>query len=272
MQRTAIQPLDLLPPVDVTFKDYALAVLRAEELTNPTDPHDYFEIMLEVFHKREILDDADLVALREPRYLYDRPRLSVFHDVADIARSRAAAYRFLDDNREDLLIPAHQDVVVADLYDANKLSRQGSRLPRQVILEYIWREEVVLEGNRFGEYEGESTTMACGGTLVFDEHGNLLSWARKPGTERGSHKRWDEEAAEGGKRREALLADLADRVASGQVGAALGSSKGMLGTQVPPTTVRRDGAALKFERSPHLNLSGEDHEHYKGGRRWEVSS
>ncbi len=32
MQCTAIQPLDLLPPVDVTFRDYALAVLRAEEL------------------------------------------------------------------------------------------------------------------------------------------------------------------------------------------------------------------------------------------------
>ena len=66
--------------MDVTFKDYALAVLRAEELTNPTDPHEYFEIMLKAFHEREILDDADLAALREPRYLYNRPRLGVFHE------------------------------------------------------------------------------------------------------------------------------------------------------------------------------------------------
>ncbi len=272
MQRTAIQPLDLLPPVDVTFKDYALAVLRAEELSNPTDPYGYFELMLAAFRGREILDDADLASLREPRYLYDRPRLSVFHDIDDLSRSRAAAYRFLDNNREDLFIPAFQDVIVADLYDANMLSRQGSRLPRQIILEYIWREEVILEGPQFGEFAGESTTMLCGGTLVFDQQGNVLSWARKPGTERGSHKRWDDEAAAGAARRAAVLADLAKRIGSGQVGAALGSSKGLLGAHVPPLTVRREGGALKFELSPHLNLSGEDHEHYQGGRRWEPSS
>ena len=49
MQRMAIQPLDLLPPMDVTFKDYALAVLRAEDLSNPTDPHGYIELMLKAF-------------------------------------------------------------------------------------------------------------------------------------------------------------------------------------------------------------------------------
>jgi hypothetical protein len=38
MQNLAIQPLDLLPPVDVTFRDYAWAVLRADETTSPTDP------------------------------------------------------------------------------------------------------------------------------------------------------------------------------------------------------------------------------------------
>lgn len=41
MQQTAIQPMDLLPPVDVTFKDYAPAVLRMEEIANPSDPDDY---------------------------------------------------------------------------------------------------------------------------------------------------------------------------------------------------------------------------------------
>ncbi len=272
MQRTAIQPLDLLPPVDVTFKDYALAVLRAEELANPTDPHGYFDLMVEAFYKRGILDQADVDALNEPRYLYNRPRLSVFHDVDEISRSRAAAYRFLDDNREDLFIPAHQDVIVADLYDANKLSRQGSRLPRQIILEYIWQEDVALDGKQFAEYQGKNTTMLCGGTLVFDEHGNLLSWFRKPGTEGGRHNRWKGEVAEGKARRQAMLADLAQRIRTGQIGAALGSSRGLLGSQIPPLTVRTEGEALRFELSPHLSLSGEDYERHEGGRRWEVSS
>lgn len=39
-----------------------------------------------------------------------------------------------------------------------------------------------------------------------------------------------------------------------------------------PLTVRKEDGALRFELSPHLNLVGEDHEHYRGGRRWEVSS
>ncbi len=56
MQNMAIQPLDLLPPVDVTFRDYALAVLRAEEIANPTDPDDYRGMMLDVFIKRGILE------------------------------------------------------------------------------------------------------------------------------------------------------------------------------------------------------------------------
>lgn len=272
MQRTAIQPLDLLPPVDVTFRDYALAVLRAEELSNPTDPHGYVDLMLRAFLNRGILDAKDEEALRNPRYVYERLRLSVFHDIDNISRSKAAAYRFLNDNRDDLFIPAYQDVIVADLYDANKLTRQARRLPRQIILEYIWREDVKLDGEQFGEFNGQSTTMLCGGTLVFDENGNVLSFSRKPGTQSGSGKGWQAEAEAGQKRRDEMLANLAKRIAAGHVGAALGSSKGMLGSQVPPLTVRKENGELRFELSPHLNLVGEDHEHYKGGRRWEVSS
>jgi len=272
MQRMAIQPLDLLPPVDVTFKDYALAVLRAEEISNPTDPHGYCDMMLDAFVERGILDRSDKEDLREARYVYDRLRLDVFHDVEDISRSRSGAYRFLDDNRDKLFIPADRDVLVADLYDARKLGRQARRLPRQVILEYLWREEVKLEGERFGEYDGSWTAMLCGGTLVFDQNGTLLSWFRKPGTQEGKGKGWPAEVRAGEKRREKLLDDLARRIAAGHVGAALGSSKGLLGTHVPPVAVEKKDGLLRFELSPHLHLAGEDHEYYKGGKKWEVSS
>lgn len=272
MQRVALQPLDLLPPVDATFRDYALAVLRAEELANPTDPHDYIELMLQVFVDREILDEHDAAAMREPRYVYDRLRLDIFHDINSISRSRAGAYRFLDDNRDKLLIPANQDVFIADLYDSQKLTRQGRRLPHQVILEYLWRETVVLKGAEFGEFEGKSTTMLCGGTLVFDDKGSVQSWVRKPGTQGGRSKAWQEEIRAGKKRREEFLQNLAHRINSGQVGALLGGAKGLLGTHIPPVTVREKDGVLRFELSPHLSLSGEDHDHYQGGQRWEVSS
>lgn len=273
MQRVAIQPLDLLPPVDVTFRDYAMAVLRAEQLANPTDPHDYCGMMLRIFQKRGIISAKDAKAFKEPRYVFHRLHLDVPHSVEDISSSRAAAYRFLNDNRKSLFIPANQDVLVADLYDANKTTRQGLRMPRQIILEYVWREDIPLEGSQFGDYEGRMTTMLCGGTLVLDENGNVLSWSRKPGTTgEGRESRWEAECKEGIKRRDKFLADLAKRIKKGQVGAVLGSGKGILGSHVPPVVVSERDGILQFKLSPHMHLDGADQEHYQGGSRWEVSS
>ena len=272
MQRIAIQPLDFLPPVDVTFKDYALAVLRAEKISNPLDPYGYIDLMFKAFLDRKILDEDDKKAIQQSRYLYDRPDFDVFHEI-DTARGPAAAYRFLDDNRRKLFIPANQDLIVTGLYDAHKLTREGRRLPRQVILEYIWREEVALDGSQFGKYNGTRTTMLCGGTLVFDENGNLLSWMRKPGTQGDDkNKHWRQEMEIGEKRKADLLSNLAQRIGTGQVGTALGSSKGLLSSQLPPLLVHNEDGIVQFELSPHLHLSGEDHEHYQGGERWEVSS
>jgi len=276
MQRLAIQPLDLLPPVDVTFKDYALAVLRAQALSNPTDPYEFYDLILNAFIAREILDEEDEERLKAPRYLHHRLSLDVYHDIDNISRSKTAAYRFLDDNRNKLLIPSHQDIVIADLYDANKLTRQAQRLPQQIILEYIWHEEVVLKGAQFEEYEGEVTTMLCGGTLVFDDKGSVLSWFRKPGTESSgddrNKKKWAAEVAAGKARLAKFLSDLAKRIQSGHIGATLGSSKGMLGSLMTPMIVRKEDEILTFELSPHLSLTEDDHKHLKTRKRWEVSS
>ena len=286
MQRMAIQPLDLLPPVDVTFRDYALAVLRAQQLADPLDPHDYYGMMLGAFVKRGILSEEDRTELTDPQYLYQREKMKIFHDIDDISRSRAAAYRFLHDNREELYIPLGTDFVVADLYDANKYGRAGLRLPRQIVLEYVWREDVELEDARFGSLQGKVTTLLCGGTLVFDGKGNMLSWTRKPGTamkedeERlGWPKRraskiksaWYAELAEGEKRRQALLDDLAARVASGQVGQAVGGHKGLIGARMPPLTADSSGGTVEFRLSPHLKIAGDDPDEDSGGRQWQIS-
>ena len=109
---------------------------------------------------KELKQRQESKKLKKRRYLYDRLRLNIFHSIDDIARSRSGAYEFLNDNRNALLIPTHQDVVVADLYDARKLDRAARRLPRQIILVYIWREEVLLDdevsliGSRRGQLPG----------------------------------------------------------------------------------------------------------------------
>ncbi|HKV08176.1 MAG TPA: serine protease [Thermoanaerobaculia bacterium] len=280
MQRTAIQPLDLLPPVDVTFRDYALAVCRSQQLADPIDPQGYYSMLIKVFRKRQILSKEDEQRLTQPQYLYDRLRLCVYHDIGAISGSRAAAYRFLDDNRQELLIPANQDFFIADLYDANKRARQGARLPRQIILEYVWREDVLLEGKRFGELKGRWTSMLCGGTLVFDDNGNVLNWAMKPGSLPYGGKRvrggavarsWESAVAEGTIRKKEMLDDLASQIAAGRVGAVIGSAKGFLGAAVPPLVVEGEDDRVRFRLSPHLHLSHNDEDDL-GARRWEIIS
>lgn len=272
MQRMAIQPLDLLPPVDVTFRDYALAVLRAEELSNPRDPYGYCELMLGVFVARGILGADEATDLSGEGYLHDRLRLGVFHEVERLASSRAAAYRFLDDNRKELLLPTDRDVVVADLYRAQKLTRQAGRLPRQTVLEYVWREDVPLAERRFARLQARSASLVCGGTLVFDDDGNVVWWSRKPGTAvAGDRGEAAAEAERGAARRQLFLDDLGRRAEEGQIGRAHGGERGFVDTRMPPFVTRIVDGSLRVELSPHLGLA-DDHENDAGDRRWEISS
>lgn len=272
MRFMALQPLDLLPPVDVTFKDYALAVLRAEEIANPVDPDDYREMMLDVFVKRGIIDAASAAALSTPHHVFERLDLDVFHDVELLASSRADAYRFLDDNRRALFIPPNVDVTVADLCTAQKLTREARRLPTQILLQYVWREDVLLEGPQFGQFSGESTSLLCGGTLALNQNGELLAWARKPGTQpTGTNAAAVEEQGKGAYRKNAFLESLARRIRSGRIGTALESEAGLLTKAIPPLTAQRVDGALRFELSPHFGIR-DDEDAVEGGRAWQISS
>ena len=51
LRRVALRPLDLCPPCDIQFIDYAKAVIRSL-LNDPEDEPDYLMIVLEVFHRR----------------------------------------------------------------------------------------------------------------------------------------------------------------------------------------------------------------------------
>jgi hypothetical protein len=90
MQMLAIQPLDLLPPCAVTFRDYALAVLRSEQVNNPTDPTGYRRLMIGCFIKRAYSRNLN------EHGLWGRPRCSsVRHSTSSIpwmpSRPRVAA-------------------------------------------------------------------------------------------------------------------------------------------------------------------------------------
>jgi hypothetical protein len=271
MQMLAIQPLDLLPPCAVTFRDYALAVLRAEQVANPTDPSGYRAMMLNCFIKRGILRKSDREPLLEPAPVFKRPSLDVFHPIDAIAASRGGAYRFLDDNRSKLLIPPNADLVITEIVRANKFTRDGRPLPEQIVVQYIWREDLLLEGKRFGRLAGERTTMLCGATMVLDQNGNQIHWARKPGsTSVGTNAAAVAEQAEGTKRRTELLNTIAARVAAGMIGETAGGELGLLERATPPFGIQRVDGTIRFALAPHFSIRDANRDN-SGERQWQIS-
>ncbi|MHC1551237.1 gluzincin family metallopeptidase [Phyllobacterium sp. K27] len=273
MQMMAIQPLDFLPPCEVEFRDYALAVLRAEEVSNPTDPDGYRELMFNVFVERGILDEDERASLLETGAIFDRPELTIYHDIDSIGASRGSAYRFLDDNRVNLFIPLNADLIITEIVRARKLTTESRQLPDQIVVQYIWREDVALEGERFGRFAGERTSMLCGATLVLDQNGNQIHWARKPGSEElGTTAEQRAERNAGRKRRQALLDALAARISSGMIGEAGGGELGLLARAIPPFSFNRVDGEVRFQRSPHFAIHDDIEDDDIGGRQWQVSS
>jgi hypothetical protein len=237
----ALQPLDLLPPVDVRFLDYARAVLRNDEINDPEDRHGYRKLICEVFHKRGLCAlDCDgkncLLSLPSP------PDLPILHEISEATRSKTAAYHLVHDNRKKLQIPPDRDFFVSDLYDCDQLGAAAERLPRRVVIEYVWREELKLEGERFGRWSGETVSLLCGGTLVFDGRSNLRWWTSKPGR---AH-------PEGQKRAEELLDHLARIVAEGRFALAEEVEGSALAGRSAAVVARRVNGAIRLETAFHL--------------------
>ncbi|MEM8963865.1 MAG: serine protease [Acidobacteriota bacterium] len=198
-----LQALDLCPPMDITFRDYARAVLRNDRLVDPVDEREYRKMMAKIFVEREILDASDLDVLDDRSV----PQQKIFHDIESISGSETGAYYFLHDNRNELKIPSDVDIEVADLYTTEKMGRANIRLPREVVLLYCWREPVLLQGAKFGKLDGKKVNLLCGGTLVFDSRGNIRSWEQKPGTD----------STIGKERKEVLLEHLAAQAKKGRL-------------------------------------------------------
>jgi len=179
LRRLALRALDYCPPADVTYLDYARALLKADEIAYPVDRFKYRKIVKRVCRRRGIArHDKEL----EP---YPTPPRNKFvaYVFADVDESPVAAYHFLDRSRRVLEIPENQDLWVQGLYGNAKEGDRKYQMPRELILEYAWEHDVSLEGKRYGRLNGKSFPLLCGGTLVFDERANLLYWSPKEVTQ-----------------------------------------------------------------------------------------
>jgi hypothetical protein len=298
-----LQSLDLLPPVDIRFRDYAFAICSWYKFTNPIDSNNLLDVLALSFKSRGIFDLKDVESLRvsqdtllEPlknsdtrptpplfeRLMYRPLRLKINRNIEQVVESRESAYRLVDDNREQLLIPLHCDFSVIDLYETFKLNSANEPLGTHYVLQYLWKEDVQLIGKRFAQYDSKQTVMLCGGTLVFDKAGNILSWSAKPGSKPyaigagnsgGKSMIWKSSIVNGKARRKALLDDLARQIASGQVGDIIESPFGMLGKVTPSLIAKTmpDGS-VEFQRSPHGHLrSDSSNSNLFGQRTWEIN-
>lgn len=250
-RRTALQPLDYLPPVDVQFSDYATAVLRADQVFDPVDDDGYRDLMRQCFRQRGV-DCPTEGEEQGAIHLYA-------NDIEGVARSRTDAYHFLNENRRQLCIPAEQDISVVDLYYTNKSALDDEhKPPRELVIQYAWREDMRLQGSDLGVLAGTTASLLCGSTLVFEGRGNLLCCIRKPGAGRqeldGRRRRkyCDEERQKGEQRRQELAAYMASRVKQGLVGLVEGGRSGEIDARPPVEASWREDGTVRLEVTPHL--------------------
>jgi hypothetical protein len=214
--------------------------------------------MREYFHKRGILPKSKTPETLKEGVEPDYSDLFCY-DINDFVASPADAYGFIHERRRRFMIPADQDFEIADPYTAQKVRRRQERRPTEIVLQYVWTEDVALEGRaRFGSLAGEIVPLICGGTLVYDDEGNLLYWSYKPGTRsfecirsaKGRAAR-DQAMEEGARRRERLLEYVESCVSEGLVGVTEGGTFDDVAV-TRPVVAERVGSHLRLRVSPHL--------------------
>jgi hypothetical protein len=161
--------LDYCPPVDLRYTEYARAVLRADQVAYPLDDFKIRGELTKIFRKRGLIPPAE----NSDQVGYFQRKLAGL-DIGGVASTPADAYRFLDHHRSLFAIPYSANFSVSSVYRTNKYAKSGYRPPREHITEFVWSEDVRLEGRRYGPLEGSLLPLYCGGTVVFDSNGNFL--------------------------------------------------------------------------------------------------
>ena len=241
MQNMAIQPLDLLPPVDVTFSDYALAVLRAEEIANPTDPDDYRGMMLDVFIKRGILDDVgrDRAAQAAPRLRAARAGRVPRRRRRSRARAPTPTASSTTTGRS-CSFPPNADVIVADSVHGAEADAPGTPAAEAgaAAIRLAGRRRARGTAVRALRWPGDEPAVRrhAGaeperGDAGLGAQARLAAGRRQPRRPRQSRRK-----APRGERRSSR--PLARRIKTGRIGTAIGGERGLLARSIPPLTSR----------------------------------
>lgn len=137
--RLLFRALDYLPPAEATFADYARAVIASDRVAYRDDESGYRSTLATEFKKRGIPGDLDAAVSGE----------SLKVDLDDLLESDWAAYKFVDDHRRLLRMPAKGAFRVFPRREANRryyVTGGGHEVRREVALQVTWEEPEANEG------------------------------------------------------------------------------------------------------------------------------
>jgi hypothetical protein len=180
-----IRALDYLPPVDLSFDNFATALLSSDEVTVPDDRHDYRGTFRDAFHRYGITE-------AEPRLVRtvgrDGSRYGTIHE-DELRIRRDEVFRFLWENHEALDIPMEYYLSVETVTPCARVAPDGF-VVREVVATYIQMLDgtasdlrAVSEGKLVippGVADDARLELLGGGTLIFDEFARLRYYQPKP--------------------------------------------------------------------------------------------
>ena len=162
-KRMIFRSLDYLPPAEVSFIDYARAIIAADQASHPKDEQERGFIR-EEFSERGIVQDAHDLDVETD---FERPELAQL-DLAALVSDDGVAQDFAKRNRELLSIPEGVPFNVEPRLDVTKLyyhkGGQKQRV-RECLFKVWWRQ---LEQNPLGNSLPEDREISVGTTLAID--------------------------------------------------------------------------------------------------------
>jgi hypothetical protein len=158
--RIMLRALDYLPPGEVSFRDYAWAVVASDMVSNPDQPGPR-DVLMEEFTRRGVPIDANAVASELD---IEAPQLDQV-DRGTLVESDWAAFDFVTRNRDLFNMPADVPFRLRPRLDVTKTyyAGQGEKQVRELIFKVSWDAE---EDNPIGRSYPAKRTLTVGTTLA----------------------------------------------------------------------------------------------------------
>ena len=143
LRRIAFRALDYLPPGEISFADYARALIAADTASNPQSPEERAAFTAECLSRQIVAQAADLAPAA--------PHLTLEpgDDLEALLSDDAAALAFAERHRVALCVPAGARLALRPRLDVTKATwrKGGDRVDtRELILKVAWQEdEFVLD-------------------------------------------------------------------------------------------------------------------------------